>query len=316
MIKKLWGREWILVLAFCILGLCKPLEADAVSFFPGDGVESPQEEEQEQGADEEERDEEGEEEEDGREILVESISFSHKQITLGLKSTIQLKPIILPENATNQTLKWKSSKKSVVTVAKDGTITAKKKGTATITCTAQDGSGIKATCNVTVKKINFSPRTKRPSSKSKHYYSKQNIYYNYDQYAPTGNPYGEGKYCGGNCTWYACGRASEILTTAKKEVNLSIFGPNPMGIWTKNKVNGTYPYGSTPKVGALVVFGMKYGSYHIAVVEKISGDKIYVSESGYKTVSQAPKSSNIVFHYGTIQEWNANREIIGYIYLL
>ena len=249
-------------------------------------------------------------------IKVASISFSNKKMILGIKTTYQLVPTIFPQNATNKDVKWKSSKKSVATVSKDGTIKAKKKGTTTITCTAKDGSGRKATCKITVKKINFSARTKRPSAKSKHYYSEQNIYCNFDEYAPTGFPYAEGKYCGGNCTWYACGRASEVLTKAKKEVDLSIFGPNPMGIWSKNIATGAYPYGSTPKVGALVVFGLRYGNYHIAVVEKISGDKIYVSESGYKTVSVAPKSSNVVFHYGTIEEWNFNRQIIGYIYLI
>lgn len=259
---------------------------------------------------------ETDDEEEEEEIQVESVSFTNKKLTLGVKTTYQLSPTILPKNATNKDVKWKSSKKSVATVSKDGTIKAKKKGTTTITCTAKDGSGRKATCEITVKKIKFSARTKRPSGKSKHYYSAQNIYYNYDQYAPTKNEYAEGKYCAGNCTWYACGRASEILTKANKKVDLSIFGPNPVGIWNRNIATGAYPYGSTPKVGALVVFGLRYGNYHIAVVEKIVGDKIYVSESGYKTVSVVPKASNVVFHYGLIEEWNYNREIIGYIYLI
>ena len=304
MMKRVFGKEMIFVLIFMILTLCKPMTANAVSFIPDETSGNAEVEENE---DEDEEDEE---------ISVESIGFSSKTMTLGVKTTYRLKPTILPENATNKDVKWKSSKKSVATISKDGTIKTKKKGTTTITCTAKDGSGVKATCKITVKKIKFSARTKRPSAKSKYYYSAQNIYYNYDNFAPTGNAYEEGKFCAGNCTWYACGRAAEILAKAKKEVDLSIFGSNPMGIWNKNKLNGTYPYGSTPKVGALVVFGMKYGSYHIAVVEKISGDKIYVSESGYKTLTQAPKSSNIVFHYGNIDEWNSNRQIIGYIYLL
>lgn len=309
--NKFWKMTCIAVVMIVAFSLCKPIDAHAVSFFLEKDNEN-QDAENNGIEDENDMDEEL----DTDEILVDSISFSEKKITVGLNSTFKLAPTILPQNASDTTVKWKSSKKSVATVSKDGTIKAKKKGTTTITCTSQDGSGVKATCKITVKKINFSARTKRPSGKSKHYYSKQNIYYNYDFYAPTGNAYAEGKYCAGNCTWYACGRASEILTKAKKEVDLSIFGSNPMGIWNKNKLTGTYSFGSTPRVGALVVFGMQYGSYHIAVVEKISGDKVYVSESGYKTVSQAPKASKIVFHYGLINEWNADREIIGYIYLL
>lgn len=42
---------------------------------------------------------------------------------------------------------WKSSKKSVVTVSKDGLLTAKKHGTATITATV---NGVSTTCSVTV----------------------------------------------------------------------------------------------------------------------------------------------------------------------
>lgn len=298
--KNFWKKRIILVMTMMSVLLCVLLYT-GISFVSeaasGTGDESVEDNQDE-------------------EILVESIDFTNKKITLGIKTTFQLTPTILPKNASNKNLKWKSSKKSVATVSKDGTIKTKKKGTTTITCTAKDGSGRKTTCKITVKKIKFSARTKRPSGKSKHYYSSQNIYYNHDQYAPTGNAFVEGAYCAGNCTWYACGRASEILTKAKKDVDLSIFGQNPVGIWNKNIMTGAYPYGSTPKVGALVIFGLRYGNYHIAVVEKVSGDKIYVSESGYKTVSKAPKPSNIVFHYGRIEEWNANREIIGYIYLI
>lgn len=291
-------------------GLCQPVKVDAVSFF-GPEVQ----EETEEPEENEEAVEEGEKNEE-EEIEIEEIEFSDKKLTIGIGDSYKLAPVLTPEDATNQTLKWKSSKKAVATVSKDGTIKAKKKGTTTITCYAQDGSGVKAKCKITVKKLKFTERTKRPGKSSKHYYSIQNVYYRYNQYAPTGEAYAEGKYCAGNCTWYACGRASEILTKANKKVDLSIFGGNPYGIWTKNLQTKTYKYGQTPKVGALVVFGQQYGSYHVAVVEKILNGVVYVSESGYKTVSSKPKASNVVFHYGTIDEWNRNREIIGYIYLI
>ena len=47
-------------------------------------------------------------------------------------------------------MKWASSDEDVATVAPDGTVTAVKVGTATITATATDGSGKSATCKVTV----------------------------------------------------------------------------------------------------------------------------------------------------------------------
>ena len=48
------------------------------------------------------------------------------------------------------TVKWSSSKKSVVTVSSKGVVTGKKKGTATITAKV---NGVKKTCKVTVKSI-------------------------------------------------------------------------------------------------------------------------------------------------------------------
>lgn len=58
---------------------------------------------------------------------------------------------VLPSNATNKAVAWRSSNTKVATVSSTGKLTAVAPGTATITCTAQDGSGKYATCKVTVK---------------------------------------------------------------------------------------------------------------------------------------------------------------------
>ncbi|MBD5545621.1 MAG: CHAP domain-containing protein [Lachnospiraceae bacterium] len=253
-------------------------------------------------------------------IKITKISFSKSKLSGKVGEKIKLKPVIKPSNATNKTLSYTSSNKKVATVNSKGVVTLKKKGTVTITCKAKDGTKKKAKIKITVKKAvtlsSFSARTAAPAFSSKYYFSSGNIYYNYDQYAPTRKSFEGNKYCIGNCTWYACGRAWEILDKAKKNPDLTIFGGNPYGIWLKNQQTKIYKTGKTPKVGALVVFGLKYGSYHIAVVEKIDGDKIYVSESAYKTKLGKPSASDIAFHYGSIEEWSRNREIIGYIYLL
>lgn len=73
--------------------------------------------------------------------------------TLDMNSSKKLKTDIQPEYATNKALEWASSDKSVVTVASDGTIKAVGGGTATITCTAADGSGKTASVNVFVPSI-------------------------------------------------------------------------------------------------------------------------------------------------------------------
>ena len=57
---------------------------------------------------------------------------------------------VVPSNATNSSVKWVSSSPDVATVDDSGNVTAIKAGSTTITCTAVDGSGVSATCPVTV----------------------------------------------------------------------------------------------------------------------------------------------------------------------
>lgn len=58
---------------------------------------------------------------------------------------------VVPSNATNSSVKWVSSSPDVATVDDSGNVTAIKEGSTTITCTAVDGSGVSASCPVTVK---------------------------------------------------------------------------------------------------------------------------------------------------------------------
>ena len=82
--------------------------------------------------------------------LVESITLSASDMTLFEGETGQLRATVLPASASNTSVTWKSSNTSVATVDQNGLVTAKKAGTVTVTCTAQDKSGVKATCAVTV----------------------------------------------------------------------------------------------------------------------------------------------------------------------
>lgn len=83
-------------------------------------------------------------------IPVQSITFSQSSASLSVGNTLQLSATVLPTNATNKTISWTTSSSSVATVSSTGLVTAKSSGTATITCSATDGSGVKATCSVTV----------------------------------------------------------------------------------------------------------------------------------------------------------------------
>ena len=57
---------------------------------------------------------------------------------------------VVPSNATNPSVKWVSSSPDVATVDDSGNVTALKVGSTDITCTAVDGSGVSASCPVTV----------------------------------------------------------------------------------------------------------------------------------------------------------------------
>lgn len=57
---------------------------------------------------------------------------------------------VVPSNATNSSVKWVSSSPDVATVDDNGNVTALKAGSTDIICSAVDGSGVSATCPVTV----------------------------------------------------------------------------------------------------------------------------------------------------------------------
>ncbi len=81
---------------------------------------------------------------------VTSISLNKGSMSLYVGSRQTLKATIKPTNATYKTPNWKSSNTSVATVDSSGVVTALKAGTALITASAQDNSGKKAICYLTV----------------------------------------------------------------------------------------------------------------------------------------------------------------------
>lgn len=65
-------------------------------------------------------------------------------------SSYTIKATVVPSNATNTSVKWASSSPDVATVDDNGNVTALKAGSTMVTCTAVDGSGVSASCSVTV----------------------------------------------------------------------------------------------------------------------------------------------------------------------
>ena len=85
-------------------------------------------------------------------ILVTSVTVSPSSKTMNIGASTYLYETVCPTNATNKCVKWSSNKTSVATVNPDtGLVIAQGAGTATITATAQDGSGKKGYCTITVK---------------------------------------------------------------------------------------------------------------------------------------------------------------------
>ena len=85
-------------------------------------------------------------------VSVNGITLSESTLTLEAGNIYKLTADVTPENATDKTLNWTSDDESVAAVS-NGTITAVRAGTATITATANDGSGVSAACKVTVTEI-------------------------------------------------------------------------------------------------------------------------------------------------------------------
>ncbi len=85
------------------------------------------------------------------EIKVNKITLNKTTASVTKGKTLQLTATVAPGNATKKEVKWSTSNKNVAMVSTSGLVTAKSAGTATITCTTQDGSGVKATCKITVK---------------------------------------------------------------------------------------------------------------------------------------------------------------------
>ena len=77
-----------------------------------------------------------------------SVTLSKTALTLEAGKTVRLSATVLPATATNKSVTWSSNNEAVATVSTNGTVTARKAGTAVIT--ARTANGKSASCTVTV----------------------------------------------------------------------------------------------------------------------------------------------------------------------
>ncbi|MFZ1237096.1 MAG: Ig-like domain-containing protein [Prevotella sp.] len=82
-------------------------------------------------------------------VDISGITLSDGDITIEKGHSRTLKVNISPDDATNKSLKWKSSDENVATIDASGNITAVNNGNAIITATSADGT-VSASCKVSV----------------------------------------------------------------------------------------------------------------------------------------------------------------------
>lgn len=78
-----------------------------------------------------------------------TLNKTETSIKVGATETLSV-TAVAPDNATDKTYTWKTSDASIATVDQDGKVTAVAAGTVTIYAEANDGSGVKGNCSVTV----------------------------------------------------------------------------------------------------------------------------------------------------------------------
>ena len=136
----------------------------------------------------------------------------------------------------------------------------------------------------------FISRLLQPSRDDKRYYSNENIFLSYK-----------------TCTWYAWGRAYEIL--GRKPHELSVKAAHN---WYDES---NCAKGNEPKLGAIACWGNSAsGIGHVAVVEKIEGNKITVSEAGSSTdfhLSEMEANGKYISGWNTSETYTFR----GYLYL-
>jgi formylglycine-generating enzyme required for sulfatase activity/uncharacterized protein YjdB len=88
--------------------------------------------------------------ESGAPVMVTGVSLNHTTLSMTVDSTATLIATVLPTNATNKNVTWRSDEEGVATV-NNGVVTARAADTVTITVTTVDG-GFTAACVVTINK--------------------------------------------------------------------------------------------------------------------------------------------------------------------
>ena len=114
--------------------------------------------------------------ENQKEVKVEKITLNETEVGMKKGATVTLKAVVTPSNADNKAVKWSSSNAKVATVDQNGKVKALKNGIATIEATAEDGSGVSASCKITVGyKITYKLGKGTNNSRNPEYYYNEKV---------------------------------------------------------------------------------------------------------------------------------------------
>ena len=100
------------------------------------------------------------------EVKANKITLNKESVTFtALNQTFSLSATVTPENAEEKAVGWNSNNMSVVTVDKDGKITAVGKGSAEVFCFLKSNGEVFAKCSVTVQIPDTQPEPTKPEPK-------------------------------------------------------------------------------------------------------------------------------------------------------
>lgn len=100
------------------------------------------------------------------EVKADKITLNRESVTFtALNQTFSLSATVTPENAEEKAVGWNSNNMSVVTVDKDGKITAVGKGSAEVFCFLKSNGEVFAKCSVTVQIPDTQPEPTKPEPK-------------------------------------------------------------------------------------------------------------------------------------------------------
>lgn len=183
-------------------------------------------------------------------------------------TTFTLKKKYSPENATYRTLQWSSSNPKVATVSK-GVITAKGKGSATITAVTKDGSNKKVSCKVQVIQLVKSVKISNPTNNS---------------FARKGSQ---------------IQMESSVLPATANNKKLQWSSNNPKVATVNSKGVVTCVGKGSARIKAVSQDGTnKYSTYWIQVVDLKAQDALFVAHRGYSAV--APENSMAAYEMAAL----------------